>query len=135
MKTKFPWWIYVILVITILTSLVGVFGGYVDGTKFYAEFSADLWSQKLVKHLAGMWASKNVGIIAVIVFCLVKNYRQGLAMMFLFKFISDTIDILFINVLYRDGDAAGIVSNIITWVILGGASFIAYLYFDKNTKQ
>ncbi len=130
---KTPWWIYLILAISILSSLVGLYGGYFNGTVFYSEFDESAWKNNLVMHLAGMWASKNLGIIIILIFAFIKKHNQALAYLFLFKFITDTIDILIINTLYREGAAGELLPNLISWLILGLTSLITYRFFNAKT--
>ena len=52
-----PIWVYIYAAISLLSSLIGVYGGYIDGTGFYSEFSPELWQLPIVNHLAGMWFS------------------------------------------------------------------------------
>ena len=64
---KIPIWIIAYAVFQILTSFVGIYGGYLDVSSFYGSFFPDAnWSDPLIKHLAGVWGSKNLGKLDMI---------------------------------------------------------------------
>ncbi|MEO0472894.1 MAG: hypothetical protein AAF206_24975 [Bacteroidota bacterium] len=130
MKTqKIPWWVWVFAVISILSSVAGLYGGYINGAFFYTEFPLENWQNPLVKHLAGMWASKNLGLIVVFLIGLFQRDGKWLAVVFLFKFLTDSIDILYVNPAFQEGAAGGVTSNLISWLILALPGALAAWYF------
>jgi hypothetical protein len=133
-KKRLPIWLYLFILICLLSSAVGVYGGYFNGQFFYAEFSADLWNENLVKHLAGMWASKNLAFIIVLLYSLIRKKYQWLAAIFLFKFISDTVDILYVNIYFREGPAASVMNNLMSWALLALPSAIAVYYLSNRNN-
>ncbi len=132
---KIPLWIYLFGLITIASSVVGIYGGYVDGTTFYSEFSADNWQNNLVKHLAGMWASKNVAIVVAMLYGFIKKDLRWLAAIFLFKFICDTPDILYVNTSFREGQAGSLMTNLLTWVILALPGLLATIVLMRRDRE
>ncbi len=131
---KIPVWIYIFAVISILSSAVGVYGGYVDASFFYPEFASADWGSGLIKHLGGMWASKNLAIILILVYGLIKKDFRWLAAIFLFKGISDTVDILYVNTSFREGSAGGFLPNLLNWLILALPGLLAGIYLLKRAK-
>ena len=88
-----------------------------------------------MKHLAGMWASKNLAFIIVLLYSLIRKKYQWLAAIFLFKFISDTVDILYVNMYFREGPAASLMNNLMSWVLLALPSAIAVYYLSNRNKS
>ena len=131
-KRKIPIWIYLFGAISIVTSIVGIYGGYIDGSFFYSEFPEIAWKNNLVKHLAGMWASKNLAIVIIMLYAFLKKDMKSLAFIFLFKFISDTPDILFVNTTYREGVSASWTTNIVSWLILALPSLLSFIHLNKS---
>lgn len=132
---KIPVWVYVFGGLSILTSLVGIYGGYIDGSFFYNEFPITEWNNNLVKHLAGMWASKNLALVLIMIYAFFKKDVKVLAFIFLFKFISDTPDILYVNTQFREGSAASWMTNILSWFILALPSLLSFIYLNKSISD
>ena len=130
-ERKIPLWIVIYAIIQALTSVVGVYGGYIDLSFFYAaQFPDANFTDNLVKHLGGVWASKNVGIIVVMAWALIQRYPRVLGTVFAMKFIQDTIDILYTNnVFYPEPN---ILQSVITWLLLGlPQAYAAYVLLRR----
>ena len=131
---KIPWWIYLFAVLSVLSSLVGIYSGYIDASGFYSEFDAVNWEAKHIKHLSGMWASKNVALVLALLYGFFKKDFRWLAAIFLFKFICDTIDIFYVNIMFREGSAGSVVTNLINWIILALPGLVATVYLLNKSK-
>lgn len=129
-KRLIPLWIIIYAAIQILTSVVGIYGGYFDPSFFYgAQFPTADYND-LVRHLAGVWGSKNLGIVIVMILAIVQRWPRLLGGLFLMKGIQDTIDILYTNNAFYPEPA--ILQSIITWLILGLPQFIcAYILIQR----
>lgn len=128
---KIPLWIMAYAGIQMLTSFVGIYGGYIDPSSFYSGFPDANWSDPLIKHLAGVWGSKNLGIVIVMLYSIIRSHPRVLGTVFLLKFIADTVDILYTNTAFMPG--TGLVTNLITWLILGLPQGIAaYILFKRS---
>ncbi len=133
-STKIPIWIIIYTVVQILSSFVGIYGGYIDPSIFYSGFEGVDWTLAHIRHLAGMWASKNVGIVAVMLWGLIGRHPRILAAIFAFKFISDTIDILAINTRYMPETT--LIQTLVSYVILGAPQAVAaYLLFTRTREE
>ena len=131
---KIPIWISIYAGIQILTSIVGIVGGYVDPSFFYTQFPNADFNDNLVRHLAGVWGSKNLGIVVVAVWAMVRRHPRVLGSVFAMKFIADTVDILYTNNAFLPD--ASIIQNIISWLILGLPQAIAaYVLFKRSNMQ
>ncbi|MEM8861532.1 MAG: hypothetical protein AAGD96_24680 [Chloroflexota bacterium] len=125
-----PIWIMVYAAVQILTSIVGIYGGYVDLAFFYSQFPNADFVDPLVKHLGAVWASKNVATVLVMIYAIVRKHPQILATAFLLKGIADTIDILYSNTAFLP--ESSFVVNLVTWLILGLPQFAAaYILFRR----
>lgn len=126
-----PKWIIGYAILQILTSLVGIYSGYIAPAFFYSQFPDMDFSNPLIMHLAGVWGSKNVGIVIVMIWGLIRKYPSVLGTTFFLKFIADTIDILYTNTMYLP--ESGFLMNLVTWLILGlPQAFAAYVLFKKS---
>lgn len=125
-----PLWIYIFSVLLFLSSLVGIYGGYVNPGVLLAEYSGVDWSLPHIKMLAGYWGSKNLGFCAVFLFAILTRRIAWLVPLFLFRFISDGTDMLILTPLYRE---AGVTEIVLPFLILGLPSLAAaYVLFKRQ---
>ena len=127
-----PIWIYVFSALLFLSSLVGVFGGYVNPGVLLAEYTEADWTAPHVRMLAGYWGSKNVAFCVIFIFALVTKRVPWLVPLFAFRFISDGIDMLVMTPLYRD---AGITEIVLPFLVLGLPSLLAATVLQARTNQ
>ncbi len=125
-----PIWIYIFSSLLFLSSLVGIYGGYVNPGVLLAEYSGVDWSPPHIKMLAGYWGSKNLGFCAVFLFAILTKRIAWLVPLFLFRFISDGTDMLILTPLYRD---AAVPEIVLPFLILGLPSLVAaYVLFKRQ---
>ena len=125
-----PIWIMIYAGLQIITSFVGVYSGYFDLSAFYSQFPNADFTAPLVSHLGAVWASKNVGIILVMTYALIRQKPLVLATALLMKFVPDTADILYSTTAFLP--ESNLATNIITWLILGLPQGIAaYLLYKQ----
>ena len=130
-ERKIPLWIIIYAGLQILTSLVGIYGGYIDPSSFYAAFTDVDWGDPLIRHLAGVWGSKNLGIVLVALYAIIRRHPRILGTIFLMKFIADTVDILYTNTAFMPDSL--FLTNLVTWLILGLPQAIAaYILFKRS---
>ncbi len=128
---KIPIWIIVYAVLQLFTAFIGLYGGYVDPSFFYTQFPNANFNDPLIRHLAGVWGSKNLATILVMLFGIIRRHPQVLGTAFLLKGIADTVDILYTNSAFMPG--SGLVTEIITWLIVGLPQLIiAYILFKRS---
>ena len=127
-----PLWIYVFSALLVLSSLVGIYGGYENPGVLLVEFEGANWSDPHVKMLAGYWGSKNLGFCVVFLFALLTKRLPWLVALFAFRFISDTTDMLILTPLYRE---AGPIEIILPFLILGLPSLGAAYVLHKRTAR
>lgn len=131
MARKIPIWIIIYALLQMLTSVVGIYGGYIDPAFFYAQFPNADFADPLIRHLAGVWGSKNLAIVLVMLFGIIRRHPQGLGTIFLLKGIADTVDILYTNTAFMPGST--LMMALITWLILGLPQLvIAYILFKRS---
>lgn len=105
-----------------LSSLVGIYGGYVNPGVLLAEYTDVDWSLPYLKMLAGYWGSKNLGFSVVFIIAIFTKRFTWLVPLFLFRFVSDGTDMLILTPMYREVETAEI---IVPFLILGLPSLIA----------
>ena len=127
-KRKIPIWIVV------FTAAVGLYGGYIDPSFFYTQFPNANFDDPLIRHLAGVWGSKNLATILVMLFGLIRRHPRVLGTAFLLKGIADTVDILYTNSAYMP--QSNLITEIVTWLIVGLPQLvIAYLLFKQSEME
>ncbi len=127
---KIPLWIYIFSAVLFLSSLVGIYGGYVNPSVLLAEYSGVDWSSPHIKMLAGYWGSKNLGFCAVFLFAILTKRVAWLVPLFLFRFISDGTDMLILTPIYRE---AGMLEIVLPFLILGLPSLVAaYVLYKRQ---
>lgn len=128
---KIPIWIIAYALLQLFTAFVGLYGGHIDPSFFYTQFPDANFNDPLILHLAGVWGSKNLATILVMVYALVRQHPRILGTAFLLKGIADTVDILYTNSAYLPESSFGV--GIITWLILGLPQLIiAYICIGQR---
>lgn len=126
-----PIWIMVYAVLQLFTAAVGLYGGHFDPAFFYTQFPDANFEDPLIRHLAGVWGSKNLATIIVMIFALVRQHPRMLGAVFLLKGIADTVDILYTN--YAFMPESSMMTEVITWLIVGLPQLIAaYILFKRS---
>ncbi len=131
-KRLIPIWVYLFSALLVLSSLVGIYGGYVNPGVLLTEYADADWSQGHVKMLAGYWGSKNLGFCLVFLPALLMKRLSWLVPLFLFRFISDGTDMLILTPLYRE---AGLLEIVLPFLILGAPSLLAAIVLFQRTKS
>ncbi|MEM7029039.1 MAG: hypothetical protein AAF629_05560 [Chloroflexota bacterium] len=130
-NNKIPIWITLYAILQLFTAFVGLYGGHFDPSFFYTQFPNANFNDPLIRHLAGVWGSKNLANILVMVYALVRRHPRILATAFLFKGIADTVDILYTNYAYMPGSSFGV--EVVTWLIVGLPQLvIAYIVYKRS---
>ncbi|MEM7344674.1 MAG: hypothetical protein AAF485_10555 [Chloroflexota bacterium] len=130
-QRQIPIWIMVYAVLQLFTAFVGLYGGYIDPSFFYTQFPDANFNDPLIRHLAGVWGSKNLATILIMVYSLIRQHPRILGTAFLAKGIADTVDILYTNSAFLPDSGLG--AGIITWLIVGLPSLIAaYILFKRS---
>ncbi|MEM9343222.1 MAG: hypothetical protein AAGA87_09265 [Pseudomonadota bacterium] len=128
-----PLWIYGFSALLFLSSLVGIYGGYVNPGVLLAEYAGADWSAPHTRMLAGFWGSKNLAFCIVFVFALLTKRVAWLVPLFAFRFISDGTDMLVLTPLYRE---ASLVEIVLPFLVLGLPSlFAALVLHSRDTPR
>lgn len=127
-----PIWVYVFSALLFLSSLVGIYGGYINPGVLLAEYTDADWSAPHVRMLAGYWGSKNVAFCVIFIFALLTKRVAWLVPLFAFRFISDGIDMLVMTPLYRE---AGALEIVLPFLVLGLPSLLAAIVLHSRTSQ
>ena len=129
---RIHWWIWIYGAVTIAGSAVGILSGLGRFDMFYGEALAGLdTAHPVVAHLGGMWASKNIGYLAALVFGFAIRAPWFLAPIFAMKFVNDTVDMFIIGPQHLDQPTGQIVMG---WLILGLPSALAGLHLWRRWR-
>ncbi len=127
---RIHWWVWVYGAITIAGGMVGILSGLGNFEMFYGEALEGLdTGHPVVAHLGGMWASKNIGYVALLVVGFAARTAWVLAPIFAMKFVNDTVDMFGIGPLHLDQPLDQIV---VGWLILGLPSALAAWHLTRR---
>lgn len=117
------WWIWIYGAITIAGCTVGILFGLGNFEMFYREAIAGLdTTHPVVAHLGGMWASKNIAYVALLIGGFAFRKAWVLAPIFAMKFVNDTVDMFLVGPMHLDQPFGQI---FLGWLILGLPSALA----------
>ena len=131
-QMQIHWWIWLYGAITIAGSAVGILSGLGQFSIFYGDAVEGLdTAHPVVAHLGGLWASKNIGYVAVLVVGFALRKPWILAPIFGMKFVNDTIDMFVFGPRHLDQSAIEIVPG---WLILGLPSALAAYHLIRRWR-
>ena len=101
---KIPLWIKIYSAFLILTALVGGYAGYVDPYIFFPAFEAyDLKMSELpMNFLNGLWGTRNVAALLVLIAGWLLKRPQLIMAVFAFRFLVEFQDIFILAPFYND---------------------------------